>query len=1065
MENFKKWNNITGWFVFAISAVVYLFTIEPTASWWDCGEYIATTYKLQVGHPPGAPLFQLIGRFFSLFTFGDVTKVAMMVNAMSAICSAFAVLFLFWIITMLGLKLNEGKEMTTGRMYAVLGSGLVGALACLFSDTVWFSAVEGEVYAMSLFFTSIVFWAILKWERVYDQPHASRWIILIAYLMGLSIGVHLLNLLTIPAMALVFYYRLYKPTTKGAILTIVISFLILAFMMFMLIPYTVELAGKIEIAFVNKLGMPFNTGTIFYFLILTGFIIWGIMFTHKPEHKKTDYIIGAVLLFILSMFSWKTILLYLLIVAGYYWYATNKTRYDNYKLRSVTNTIFLSVAFILIGYSSFVTLVIRANTNTPINENAPTDAVSLLSYLNREQYGDAAPLFYGQYYNAPVIEEKFGNPNYRKDKKSGKYVVYQKSSEYKYDPRFCTVFPRMYTNREERYVKGYQSWGEVKGTPIDVTDREGNPTKLVKPTFGENLRFFFSYQMGHMYMRYLFWDFVGRQNDIEGNGGIKNGNWLSGIPFIDNPRLGSQSELPSMLKNRGNNKFYFLPLILGLIGMLYQLRRHQTGFFITFMLFFMTGIAIVLYLNFPPAQPRERDYAFVGSFFAFTIWIGLGVMAIWDWLKKFNEKGIAIAATAVCLLLVPGVMAKDGWDDHDRSGKTTMRDYAKNYLDSCEPNAILFTYGDNDTFPIWYMQEVEGYRTDVRVINTQLAHSDWYAHQSMRKLYNSEALPFTVSYDNYNKGINDAVYVTNQIGERTELIDILKFINSSDPQSKVNDTPDGRIYSLCPTTKLKITVDSVGLANSQYVPENLKKRMVKTVEWDIKSSYFGKGDLMMLDVIATNGFKRPVYFSAPYYVRNVLDASKYFHQEGVVYRFLPVMADSTFIDGLGSVNTQKSYEVFMKAKLDNVADPHVYVDRQTAINIMQISQNMRMLMEALKHEGKLKEAMDVADKMVTSFPNDKVPFDDSYLLLIETYYLNNAFDKGNKLANTLMDNYGKLTDYALSLKPSFRDQYMDELQKSVNIFSYVSQVGKHYKQDGVAKRADDFIKSRFGKFQ
>ncbi|MEA3479872.1 MAG: DUF2723 domain-containing protein, partial [Bacteroidota bacterium] len=740
MENYKKLNNIVGWAVFAIATVVYFLTLEPTASWWDCGEYIATAYKLQVGHPPGAPFFQLVGRFFSLFAFGDTSKVALMINAMSALSSSFTILFMFWTITMLSRKIVAPDfKFTDGKIYAILGSGLVGALAYTFSDSFWFSAVEGEVYAMSSFFSAIVFWAILRWELVADEKHSYRWIILIAYLMGLSIGVHLLNLLAIPAVSFVYYFKKYKPTPKGMIMTAIVSFLVLAVIMYIIIPGIVQLSSRFELFFVNTIGLPFNTGTIIYFILLIGLIVLGLRYTRKRQ-------------------------------------------------KVIFNTAILAFVFILIGYSSFFMLIIRSNANTPIDENSPEDAISLLSYLNREQYGDW-PLMHGQYFNAPMVEYKDGSPVYVKDKEKGKYVITddRKNSIPVYDPRFTTIFPRMWSKQKPEHPRVYKQYmGD--GIPISITKADGSNKIVKKPSFGDNLNYFFSYQIGHMYFRYFMWNFAGRQNNIESQGEPEHGNWISGIDFIDNMRLGDQSNLPESRTNPANNKFYLLPLILGLVGLFYHMNTSKKDTLIVALLFFMTGIAIIIYLNQYPYQPRERDYAFAGSFYAFAIWIGLGVLSIYNAIVKRikNPKVVALAVTMICLLLVPGIMAKDGWDDHNRSGKYAALDFAKNYLNSCAPNSILITNGDNDTFPLWYAQEVEGVRTDVRVVNYMLASGYWYIHQLGTKIYDSERLPFTLTPKQYNKGVNQYIpYYNRNLDDYVEVKEIIDFIADDSDRSKL----------------------------------------------------------------------------------------------------------------------------------------------------------------------------------------------------------------------------------------------------------------------------------------
>jgi len=1066
MKTFRKLNNLLGWIVFAFASWVYLSTIEPTASWWDCGEYISTAFKLQVGHPPGAPLFQMLGRFFSLFAFGDLSKVAMMVNIMSALCSSATILFLFWSITMLGLKFTKDKEISIGRMYAILGSGLVGALAYTFSDSFWFSAVEGEVYAMSSFFTAIVFWVILKWDQVADQPHSQRWIILIAYLMGLSIGVHLLNLLAIPAIALVFYFRKFKTTWKGVVLTLGVAFFILSFIMFMVIPYTVSLAGKYEILFVNSFGLPFNTGTLFYFLVLIGSLFWSIRFTYQSKHNTTDYVIGGALLLLLAVFSWVTFFGLLLVTGAYYWYKSNPGRTNRNQVRSAANTVFLSIAFLLVGYSSFFLLVIRANTNTPINENEPNDAVSLLAYLNREQYG-TWPIVYGQYFNAPPDRENpasDGNPIYIKDVKKGKYIVTDKKKNEipNYDKRFCTIFPRMWSSDPDRqHPEAYKSWGKVKGVPVDVVNDEGKTETRYCPTFVENLRFFFSYQIGHMYMRYFFWNFAGRQNDIQGDGGIRNGNWISGIPFIDNARLGDQSNLPDSMKNAARNKFYLFPLLLGLLGMYFHLRKHSDGFLVVLLLFFMTGIAIVLYLNITPNQPRERDYAFAGSFYAYAMWIGLGVMALWDLVKKYAEKYSPILITIICLLLVPGLMAKQGWDDHDRSNKFAARDFAVNYLNSCAPNAILITNGDNDTFPLWYAQEVEGIRTDVRVVNFTLASGDWYVHQLMRKIYKSDTLPFTLSYEQYNKGVNEVLYHSGAISERVELQDLIDYIASDDPASKYNQ--GGTIFTLFPAKKVKITLDSALLIKKGAVPAKYADKVLSSLEFDIRSNYIAKNDLMLLDFLAKNKFKRPVYFVNPASIRSV-DFTKFSYLNGFVYRFLPLTTDTADHNNrLGYVDTESSYDILMnKCKWGNLTDPKVYVDPESFRNTLAPKQNFMRLAQKLVAEGKNDQAIKVCDYVQQIFPDSKIHFDYYMIEFVDVYYKAGAIEKGNKLANRLIQIYEQNVDYFSSLNPEFRNQYSEDMNMAFSFFDYLKQIATQHNQNSIVQHINKYLSSKKG---
>src|SRR6185436_7474158 len=695
MNQYKKFNKITGWVVFAIAAFVFLSTIEPTGSFWDCGEFIACANKLQIGHPPGASLFLMMARVVILFAGGDVTVMPVMVNSLSAVASAFAVLFLFWTITAFAKKIvkaDKDGNYTTSQLITMLGSGAVGALAYTFSDSFWFSAVEGEVYATSQFFTAIVFWAMMKWESVANERHADRWIILIAYLMGLSIGIHLLNLLCIPALAFIYYFKKYPVTRFGLIKTAVVGVMILAIVQYGIIAGLVSIGAKFDLVFVNSFGMPFWTGFLFFLLLIVAGIVFGLRYTERNN-------------------------------------------------KPILNTAILCFTFILIGYSSYTQIVLRSMANPPMDENNPENAYALLGYINREQYGDR-PLGYGQYYNAKVVDQEDGPMSYAA--MNGKYVETGNKIIPVYEKDKCTVFPRMFSN-QDIHISAYKEWAGIKGEAT--------------PTFAQNMKFFFAYQVGHMFWRYFMWNFVGRQNDIQGHGGITKGNWLSGLKGIDAIRLGSQDHLPkSMTQNKAMNRFYFLPMILGLIGMFYQFKKDQRDGFIVLMLFIMTGLAIVVYLNQTPYQPRERDYAYAGAFYAFAIWIGLAAAALIEWISKsVPEKAAAPALTLVCLLAGPVLLAKDGWNDHDRSHRFTSRDFAVNYLNSCAPNAIIFTNGDNDTFPLWYAQEVEGVRTDVRVVNLSLLNTDWYIDQMKRKAYTSDPVPITWTYDKYVQGTRDCV--------------------------------------------------------------------------------------------------------------------------------------------------------------------------------------------------------------------------------------------------------------------------------------------------------------------
>jgi hypothetical protein len=1014
MELYKKLNRITGWIVFAIATTVYFITVEPTASWWDCGEYISTAYKLQVGHPPGAPLFQMIGRFFSLFAFGDVSKVALMINLMSALSSSFTILFLFWTITHLARKIAlQSGEMNDGKMLAILGSGFVGALAYTFSDSFWFSAVEGEVYAMSSFFTAVVFWAMLRWEDEADGQHANRWILLITFLMGLSIGVHLLNLLAIPAIAFVYYFKKYKPTTKGIIITFIVSIAIIGLIMNGIIPWIVKLSSVFELTFVNSFGLPFNSGTAFYFIVLIGLIIYGLKYTIKKQ---------------------KTLL----------------------------NTLILGFTFILIGYSSFFMIIIRSNANPPIDENSPEDAISLLSYLAREQYGDW-PILYGQYYNAPTIDLKDGNPVYVKDTKKGKYVITdeRKGTKAVYDPRFTTLFPRMWSNQKNAHIEMYKQYGKVKGIPIQVEGNDGKPETRIRPTFGENLRFFFTYQIGHMYFRYFMWNFSGRQNDIESQGEIENGNWITGINWFDENilGLGPQENLPDSMKNPARNKFYLLPFLLGLIGLIYHSGTSKKDSLVVALLFIMTGLAIVVYLNQYPYQPRERDYAYAGSFYAYAIWIGLGVMALADMLRKnINPKLAAIAVTGVAFLLVPVIMAKEGWDDHNRSGKYAARDFAANYLNSCEPNAILFTNGDNDTFPLWYAQEVEGIRTDVRVVNFMLASGHWYIHQMMNKAYESDPLTFTLSFDQYQNGVNNAVVFYNtDVQGNVELKQVIDFIASEDKRSKLT-LSSGESINYSPTKKFKLTIDSAVISRNKVVPDYLADKIVPSIEWEVRQNYLYKNDLMLLDLIATNNWKRPIYFANPNSISKVLGIENYCHLEGMVYKFMPVKAEN-FIKGVGGINAEASYDIFMnKCKWGNLKDPNVYVDRESYRNSIIPKQNFMRVAENLVSKGEKEKAIALLDACLAEFPDNKISFDMYMIPFADVYYEAGAMEKGNVICERVFEIYTQNLDYYNRLNSKLLKYYQEDYDQAIGIIQRLSMMAKMYKQTELYDKIDGVFK-------
>jgi hypothetical protein len=1013
MNSYKTINTILGWVVFAIASTVYILTSEPTMSFWDCGEYIATAYKLEVGHPPGAPLFQLLGRFFSLFAFGDVTLVARMVNTMSALASGFTILFLFWTITMIAkrIALKSGK-ITKENTLVIMAAGLIGSLAYTFSDSFWFSAVEGEVYAMSSFFTAIVVWAIFKWEEHADEKHAYRWLILIAYLMGLSIGVHLLNLLAIPAITFVYYFKKHpNPGWKGIAVTSVLSVLILAAVMYLIIPWIIRLAGLFELFFINSVGLPFNSGTIIYFVLLIGGILWGLHITRKRG-------------------------------------------------KAVLNAIILGFTFIMIGYASFIMLVIRSNANPPIDENNPENAMYLLAYLNREQYGDW-PLLKGQYYNAPVIDRTDGNPVYAKDESSGKYLITDPRKKVipVYDPRFTTLFPRMWNHTEPRFADEYIRWGKVKGIPITLQYGDKPETRNV-PAFSENLTFFWNYQLVHMYFRYFMWNFAGRQNDIQGMGNKLDGNWKSGIKPVDEMRLGSQ-EIPGSRKSRGDNRFFFLPLILGLIGIYYTLRKDKQSAWVIFLLFFMTGLAIVLYLNQHSPQPRERDYAYAGSFYAFAIWIGLSMPQLVEWIRLKLGFFAASVISVVLGLQVVSIMAQQGWDDHDRSGRYTALAIAENYLNSCAPNAILFTNGDNDTFPLWYAQEVEGIRTDVRVVNLSLLNTDWYIDQMKRKAYDSDPVPFSLTKDKYRQGNHDVTYLFEDEALKGEWVDLRALFDIiARDESKLKMNTQIGMIDYFPTKKFMVTYDPATIVETLDLSPDMATRL-DTIRWEMKGQAVEKANLMILDLLATNNWKRPVYFVMTTGPSTYIGLDNYLHLEGLAYRLLPVRVNRT--EGqIGQVNTAVMYNNLMnRFKWGNMNDPDVYIDETNARMVMNLRSLYGRLADALIMEGKIDSANKVLDLCFDMMPEYVVRYDYFTVPLISALYKTGETDRANKISEYLTKTVTEDLEYLFSF-PGKDLKSMDmDIQEGVFTMQRLNEVVDAAGQEDLAARTEATLRKYY----
>jgi hypothetical protein len=1020
MKRFSPINNISGWVVFIAASFVYLSTIESTSSFWDCGEFIASAYKLEVGHPPGAPFFMLIGRFFTLFAKDDVTRVATMVNSLSALASALTIMFLFWTITHIARKIFvRENNYTPGITMAIIGSGLVGALAYAFSDTFWFSAVEGEVYATSSLFTAVVFWAILKWENIADEKYADRWIVLIAYLMGLSIGVHLLNLLAIPAIVLVYYFRKYKVTPFGLFAALFISTFILVFIQSGIIPHIVGLASSFELFFVNTLGMPYNSGIIVFMILLTGSVITGIVVTRN-------------------------------------------------NISHFFNLAFTCLAVILLGYSSYAAIVIRSCANPPMNENNPSNVFSLLSYLNREQYGDR-PLLKGQYFNAMPTGNKEGDPTYTKI--DGKYVITNYKNKYKYDKEYMTFFPRMYSSSNE-HVDAYISWTSLNESDlyeprIDsngniMRDRSGkivyNRLKPKRPpSFIHNLEFFIKYQLGHMYFRYFMWNFVGRQNDVQGHGDALAGNWISGIPFIDKAIVGSYKNMPDDIKNHpSRNRYYFLPLLLGLIGLKYHLRKNPENFLVVALLFILTGVAIVIYLNQTPVQPRERDYAYAASFYAFAIWIGLGVLGIINYINKKLQSGLISALTVtLCLLFVPGIMARENWDDHDRSGRYTASDVAYNYLNSCAPNAILFTNGDNDTFPLWYAQEVEGIRTDVRVVNLMLLNMDWYIDQMKIKAYESDPLPITLGSEKYRMGTRDGVYIMDKIDKFIDIKSIMEFVESDMNQTKLL-SQSGEKYDYIPTIYFSLPVDSARvISNGTVRPEDADK-IVKSINWKINARVLGKSELIVLDILANNNWERPVYYVSTGH-EGLLNLDYYLQLEGLAYRLVPIKSEPEDRISVGKIDTEILYDNLMnRFKWRGLNDPDVYLDNyhERTLSIIRLRHRFNRLANELINEKDTVRALEVLDKCVALTPHKNVPYDMFMVSIAESYYRCKAYDK----ANAIIDKYAGLCDeyliYYLGQNRNYVASNLDEIQFYLQVLRNILITARLYEQNEIAQRIE-----------
>ncbi|WP_420402131.1 DUF2723 domain-containing protein [Flagellimonas sp.] len=1013
--NFRKWDTILGWISFSIAFIVYALTIEPTGSFWDAGEYITTSAKLQVGHPPGAPLLQMIGAFFAMFAFGDPSKIALMVNAVSVVSSAFAVLFTFWTITNLTRKLIvKKKALSNSKAIAVFGSGLVGALTFTFSDSFWFNAVETEVYAMASLIMALLLWLGLKWVDNLDEPRGHRWLLLICFVIGLTFGIQFMGFLAIPSIGLLFYFKRYKETNIKNFLLANISVIAVLMLVYKFsLTYVLKLFGWSEVFFINSIGLPFNSGTI----------IMGLLF-----------------------------------VAAFY-FALRYTRKNDFR---TGNLIVLCLMFLILGFSSWLMLPIRANAKTVVNENDPSDARSLLAYYNREQYPGVESPFYGAYYSdtfAPAGEDKDDRPKYEKDETLGKYVIVNNYKGAMQGPneKHVGLLPRLWSDQHaENYMRYFGVLDfRIKSEYISRNDlreavsqfkaaydrgeldaeqyvrflREfGEYIEVEPPTLGQNIQYMIEFQFGYMYMRYFMWNFAGRQNDVQGRYD-ENGNWLSGIGFIDSLRLGSQDNLPSDWKNnKARNTYFFLPLLLGIIGLVFQISKNPKQFWVLFVFFMFTGIAIQFYTNPYIFQPRERDYSLVGSFYVFSMWVGMGVYGLFDEFRKLISAKIAAPAlTTICLLSVPLLMAFQNWDDHDRSNRYTANSTAKAYLDSCQEDsgAILFTIGDNDTFPLWYAQEIEGHRTDVRIVNTSLFATDWYIDQMKRKAYESEPIPSQLTHDKYRYGSRDAVYYQAITDSRWDIKDFVNWIDSDKPQNKyryllekqgvdISEIPEGTLNVIYyPTNKIRIPVNKQNVLESGLVKPEDADQILDYIDIDLPQGALPKNRILMLDLIANNDWKRPIYFSGGSFDRaEYIWMKDYLQLDGLIYKLVPIKTKNESSFEMGRIDSDLMYDIVKKWDWGNSGDTEIYHDPQTRSQGLSFRSNLARLMEKLLEEGKVDKAKDIIDIAITNMPVEEFgfyafvePYVDGYYKVGETEKAHALFEKLKKVYQERLEYY------------------------------------------------------------
>ncbi|MBE7686926.1 DUF2723 domain-containing protein [Tenacibaculum finnmarkense genomovar ulcerans] len=996
--NYKKWNTLLGWFSFAVALITYTLTLEPTVSSWDCGEYISTAVKLEVGHPPGAPLFQMLGAFFAMFS-NDPSQWAKMVNFMSGLASAFTILFMFWTITNLAKKMAiKNGEFSKNEAIAVLGSGLVGALAYTFSDSFWFSAVEGEVYAMSSFLMALLFWLGLRWEDEINTPRGHKWLVIISFVVGLSFGVHILSLLVIPSIVMLYFFKTYKNITlKTTAVATLISILVLAFVFKFLFPFTLKFFSVSELFFINEIGLPYNTGTIIAGIILIGLFFFGLSFTRKNN----------------------------LVMA---------------------NTLILSVLFIMIGFSSWLMLPIRANADTVINENNPSSARELLAYYNREQYGDAN-VFYDNYYSvthdrAQDAEQPFKDDKPKYEKKNGKYIIVNKYKNIvpNYSSKHKGFIPRMVNPASEQHYK------RIAGIPARSKRR---------PTFLENMKFMIDYQFGYMYGRYFMWNFVGRQNDTQGHLDIENGNWLSGIDFIDEIRLGSQQNLPDDIKNnKGRNKYFFLPLILGLIGLIYQSKKDKNNLYTLALFFAFTGFAIIFYTNPRPFEPRERDYAVVGSFYVFAIWIGFGVFALYDYLKNYaNKRTVAIGVSAVSLLAVPVLMGVQNWDDHDRGDRFIAQLNAQTYLESCDPNAIIFTIGDNDTFPLWYMQQVEGVRQDIKIVNTSLFQTAWYIDQMKKKTYEADPIPSQLTHDQYKYGTLDMAYHIAHPRFKDSIMSInnfMRWIESDNDQTYYIDEENDVREKFYPTNHIRIPVNKANVLKTGLVAQKDADKILDYIDITVSEQGLTKNRILMLDILNNFQWKRPIYFTGGANAdEEYIWLKDYLQLDGMSYKFVPIKTSNKgkSMFSMGRIDTKKMHDNVKKWNWKTINNGKIYLDEQSKRNAISIRNNLMRLSEEYLKEGDSVNAKDVLDLSLYKLPIKQFEHYSVSLEYPELYYRMGDIEKAHETVETLIDVFQQKLKYYSTFKDQDVDLIIDNLETSLYMYQNLIQQITKYDND------------------